>query len=183
MFQKSSNILGIDVTLWRSSKQNTLLGVHSWKPDRKEICNREHSGSIAFLWMWQELHWWNRHTSSSAAPWTYAQSQWGSSRKIKVSSTGSWIGWDENESNSKCKKYKESAHMTFLSNPIKFPPPLLSWFQLCACFVTIFIAHFSCCLPLTRPALRYLYSSSYTDIVLSERSKRVGVSIFTWRWK
>jgi hypothetical protein len=45
------------------------------------------------------------------------------------------------------------------------PPPLfISKFQVCACIITIFIKHFSCYHPLTKPGLRYLYSCSYTDI-------------------
>jgi hypothetical protein len=31
-----------------SSKQNTVLGVHSWEPDWKEIHNRRHIVSVAF---------------------------------------------------------------------------------------------------------------------------------------
>jgi hypothetical protein len=38
-----------------------------------------------------------------------------------------------------------------------------SYFQACTCFITIFIVHFSCYLPLTEPGLRCLYSCSYTD--------------------
>jgi hypothetical protein len=39
---------GIDTTSGQSSKQNTLLGVHSWKPARKEIRYRRHSASTEF---------------------------------------------------------------------------------------------------------------------------------------
>jgi hypothetical protein len=42
--QKSSEV----TTLGASSKLNTLLAVHSWEPDQKEIRNRRHSASVAF---------------------------------------------------------------------------------------------------------------------------------------
>jgi hypothetical protein len=66
----------------------------------------------------------NRQTSSRAAPWTQAQSPAGSSRKIKISPTCLWrVGWDdarilEIESNSRYRRYKESAHIACLTNPI-----------------------------------------------------------------
>jgi hypothetical protein len=40
MSQRSSNMQGTDITLGRSSELNTLSGVHSCSPGRKEI----HSG-------------------------------------------------------------------------------------------------------------------------------------------
>lgn len=39
-----------------------------------------------------------------------------------------------------------------------------SQFRVCACFVTIVLARFSCYLPLTKPDLMCLYRCSYTDI-------------------
>jgi hypothetical protein len=48
LFQRSSDIQGIYMTLGPSSKLNTLLGVHSWKPGWKEILSRRHSASSVF---------------------------------------------------------------------------------------------------------------------------------------
>jgi hypothetical protein len=45
--QKFSHI-GNRYTLGRSSKLNTLLGVHSRKPGRKDIRYRRHSASTVF---------------------------------------------------------------------------------------------------------------------------------------
>jgi hypothetical protein len=62
--------------------------------------------------------------------WTQAQSPTGSFRKIKISPTSLWrghrVGLDDTrilevESNSKCRKYKESAHMASLINRISQP--------------------------------------------------------------
>jgi hypothetical protein len=47
---------------------------------------------------------------------------------------------------------------------VKFLTPFLFYFQVSACFITIFIVHVSCCLPLTEPGLMYLYSCSYTNL-------------------
>jgi hypothetical protein len=48
VFQRSSNVQGIDIILKRSSKLTIRLGFHSWKPDWKEICNRRQSASTVF---------------------------------------------------------------------------------------------------------------------------------------
>jgi hypothetical protein len=46
--------------------------------------------------------------------------------KSKLAQQGYWTGWDEarflqTETNSRCREYKESAHMTCLSNPVSQP--------------------------------------------------------------
>jgi hypothetical protein len=48
VFQRGSDVEGIDITLGRSSKLDTLLEVYSRTPGWKEIHNRWHSASIAF---------------------------------------------------------------------------------------------------------------------------------------
>jgi hypothetical protein len=97
-------------------------------------------------------------------------------------------GWDEArileiESNSRYRKYKESAHIASLNNPIsnpvwpfllsgspglsllhEIPTPFLSYFQGCTCFIRIFNVHCPCYPPFTKPGLRYLHNYSYTDI-------------------
>jgi hypothetical protein len=45
---KASLTRSLIPTSGQSSKQNTLLGVHSWKPGWKEIRYRRHSASTVF---------------------------------------------------------------------------------------------------------------------------------------
>jgi hypothetical protein len=69
VFLRSSDVLEID-TSGRSSKSSRLLGVHSWKEGRNEVRYKRHSASIVSPVSVQKLHWWNRQTSSRAAPGT-----------------------------------------------------------------------------------------------------------------
>jgi hypothetical protein len=92
VFQRSSNVYGIDTTTGRSSELNTLLEDHSWKPGRKEIRNRRHIASVAFPVNVAEATLAKQQTSSRGDPWTQAQSPTGSFIKIKISPTCLWRG-------------------------------------------------------------------------------------------
>jgi hypothetical protein len=67
VFQRSSNVFGIDRTLRWSSKLNTFLGVQSWKPGRKEFCYRRRSAPTIFLVNERKLYCRNRQTSGRVA--------------------------------------------------------------------------------------------------------------------
>jgi hypothetical protein len=110
-----------------------LLWVHRCKPGRTEIRNTQHSASTFFPVNVTEATWRNRQTSSRMAPWTQARSPTGSSRKIKITQhayeEGHRRGLDYAkilgiESNGRFRKYKESAHMACLTNPISQPYPI-----------------------------------------------------------
>jgi hypothetical protein len=127
VFLKSSNAQGIDIILGRSSGLNTLLRLHSSKPGRKEIRNRRHSVySFPFecgrsyigetgrpLAVWLHEHRYNLKEGflekSKLAQHDYKEGRrfvWGEARILDI------------ESNSRYTKYKESAHMACLTNPI-----------------------------------------------------------------
>jgi hypothetical protein len=127
VFQKSSNVLGLDTTLGQSSKPNTLLRVHSWKPGQKEICKMAQCLCCIPYECGRSCI---RETSRPLAVWLHEHRhnlQQGLLEELKLAQhayeEGHRVGLDgarilEIESKSRYRKYKESAHMACLTNPI-----------------------------------------------------------------
>jgi hypothetical protein len=130
-FREVQTYRGIDITLGWSSKLNTLLGVHSWKPDRQrdpqqtEQCVYDipcesgtsyigETGRLLGVRLREHTHNIKEGLieNSKLAQNAYEE--------------GRWIGWNEArilecENNGSYGKYKESSHMACLTNRISKP--------------------------------------------------------------
>jgi hypothetical protein len=107
-------------------KKKTFLRVCFWEKRQKRIYNRRHIAFIAFPVNVEKLCWQSTQTAGSETPMS-ACTERVSFRQITSGSAcheeGHRADWDkawnlEIKSDSKYRKYKESAHIVCLTNPI-----------------------------------------------------------------